>query len=122
MLNSWIFHNRTQLAWPVAIVISALLVGLAILLNFPPILRLPLTFWFLLICPGMAYIRLLEFEDNLVEWVLAIALSLAISLVLALAMVYTGWWQPEWELFILIILSLAGVRLQVVKILPPKGK
>ncbi len=119
MLDSWIFRNRTQLAWPVAIFISALLVDLAMLLNFPPILRFPLTFWFLLVCPGMAYVRLLELEDNLTQWVIAIALSLAISLVLVLVMLYTGWWIPEWGLLILIILSLAGASLQVVKIQPP---
>jgi len=119
MLNSWILRNRTQLAWPLAIFISAFLVDLAILLNFPPILRFPLTFWFMLICPGMAYIRLLQLKDNLAESVLAIALSLAISLILALVMVYTGMWKPEWGLLILIVLSLAGASLQVKKILPP---
>ena len=113
MRSSFLLRNRSQLAWPTAIFTSALLVGMANLFNFPPSLRVPITFWFLLICPGMAYIRLLELKDNLAEWVLAIALSLASSLVLSLAMIYTGLWKPEWGFLLLIVLSLAGAGLQV---------
>ena len=119
MLRSWILRNRSELAWPVTILVSALLVDLAVLLNFPFILRYPLVFWFLLVCPGMAFMPLLELDDGLAEWVLAIALSLAIDLVLALVMVYTGWWQYAWGLLILIMLCLVGISLQVKKIPPP---
>ena len=98
-----------------------LLVGPAVLLNFPVFLRYPLAFWFLLVCPGMAFMPLLELDDGLAEWVLAIALSLAIDLALALVMVYTGWWQYEWGLLILMMLCLVGISLQIKRILPLKG-
>lgn len=102
-----------MLTWPLIISGSALVAVIAVFAHASPLLRSLVTFWYLLVCPGMAFIRLLKLKDSLTEWILAIVLSLALEMVLGLVMVYAHWWQPGWGLVFLILLSLSGVSLQL---------
>ncbi len=72
-----------------------------------------LTFWFLLVCPGMAFIRLLQLKKIYQEWTLAIALSIALDGLIASLLIYTHHWSVAAGLIILILLSAAGALLQV---------
>lgn len=101
--------TRLPWIWPVIIIISAIGAGLLALANILPPIRHLLSLWFLLVCPGMAYVRLLTNTDGLTQWTLAIALSLALDAVVAAFMLYTGHWSPNWGLVALIATSLGGV-------------
>ncbi len=100
--------------WPVMIVLSAVGIGLAVIQGWPAPARAALALWFLLICPGMAFVRLLQLDDKVREWTLAVALSLALDTGLALLMVYSRLWSPRLGLALLIGLSGLGALLQLV--------
>jgi len=68
--------------------------------------------WFLLVCPGMAFVRLLQLQDQASEWTIAIALSLALDAAVAIIMVYGGIWSPDSGLRALILISLVGALMQ----------
>lgn len=103
--------------WPLVIAGSAL--GAELITFFPPLaalsagLRLGVTLWFLLICPGMAFIPLLRLPSASSEWTLAIALSLALSTLVPEFMLYTVRWSPQASLVLLVSLSLLGAILQL---------
>jgi hypothetical protein len=78
-------------------------------------MRPVIAFWFLLICPGMAFIRLLHLQGWITELTLAIALSLTLDTLVAETMVLNHLWSPQKGLFGLICLSLAGAALQLIE-------
>jgi hypothetical protein len=100
--------------WPIIIIASAIGAGLTMVGNIGLPIRPIITFWFLLICPGMAFVRLLHIEERLTELTLAIALSIATDTIVAETMLYAGVWSPQWGLVVLIGISIAGVVLQII--------
>jgi uncharacterized membrane protein len=105
---------RSPLIWPLVIVASALVIGLLVFGNVVSPVRPVISLWFLLFCPGMAFVQLLHIKDPIGELALAVALSLAIASILATAMVYARLWSPRWGLGILIGISVFGAVLQVI--------
>jgi len=99
--------------WPAVIVLSAVLAALMMLIPEPSPLRAAAAFWFLLVCPGMAFVRLLRLHDTLVEVSLAIALSIAIDIIVSETLVVSNSWSPGWALAIIVLVSLVGVALQL---------
>ena len=85
-------------------------------------LRVVAGFWFLLVCPGMAYVRLLRVKAVFFEWVLAIALSIAIDTTVAQALLVTGNWSSRIALIVVIVVSLIGVAMQMVFANPGQTK
>lgn len=106
------FGDRYPWFWPFILWLSALSIGVVTIgdLAFP--LRPLLALWFLLVCPGMAFVRLLRIKEGFGVWTLAIALSLAIDAIVAGAMLYTGVWSPTLGLLILVGITLVGVGIQ----------
>ena len=82
--------------------------------NIGPPIQAIVAFWFLLICPGMAFVRLLQIRERLPELIVAIALSMALDTVVSETMVLTKRWSPEWGLAVLIGMSAAGAALQII--------
>ncbi len=106
---------RNYWFWPIIIVCSALGAGLAMLSQMESPWRVVLSFWFLLVCPGMAYIRFLQIRDRIVEFTLAIALSLALDTVVTEFMLYAGVWWSYGALSVLGSLSVGGAVLQLIE-------
>lgn len=104
---------RPRLLWPAVILLSAVLTALFFVLDIASPLRLVTTFWFLLVCPGMAFVRLQRFDESHYEWTLAIALSIAVDGIVACLLLYLHLWSVELGLSILIVLSLLGAYLQL---------
>ncbi len=99
--------------WPALIFSSALAAVAVSLLDAPPLVRAPLVGWFLLVCPGMAFVRLLRIQNGLALWTLAIALSFALSILVPTLMLYANLWSPNGTLVILAAASIAGALLDV---------
>jgi uncharacterized membrane protein len=75
--------------------------------------RSVLVFWFLLVCPGMAFVKLLPVRSQLIELTLAVAGSIVLNTLVAEVLIYTRRWSPEWGLYALVLLSFVGVALQI---------
>ena len=109
---------RSRWVWPAVILFSAVTSGLFFYLAFASPFRLITTLWFLLVCPGMAFVRLFQFDETYYEWTLAIALSISLDGIVACILLYTGFWSIELGLLIVILLSLSGALLQILFIQP----
>ena len=98
-------------SWSAVIMLSAVAAGLASLAPSGHPVRVLVESWFLLVCPGLALVRLLRLDDRLAEWCMALALSLALDALWPDALVYTGLWSTEWALAGLIGLTLGAAGL-----------
>lgn len=105
--------SRAPWLWPAAIIASTFAVVVAMLLDLPTAARAPLAVWFLLVCPGMALIRLLRLADAWQELTLALALSLALDTIVAGVLVYSKAWSAAAAIAILAGISLAGACSQL---------
>ncbi len=99
--------------WPAAIVLSTVGAIVAADAGIAPSFRPAIVLGFLLVCPGMAFVRLLRLGTWVAEWTLAVALSLTLDTLVAMAMVYFTVWSPTLGLTILAGLSVAGSLLQL---------
>ena len=93
----------------IAIGAVALLTGLLFAIEADGSLRAVVAVLFLLLGPGLAFVRLLRFNDPLTEITLAVAASLGIETVVATALLATGLWSPGTALAIVVLFTLAGV-------------
>ena len=69
--------------WREVLVVSAVLAGAVQLAPPHSPLRLAVILWFVLVCPGMAVVRLLAVNDAATELALAVALSIALAILIA---------------------------------------
>jgi hypothetical protein len=108
--------------WPAVLIVSTL--G-AVLVALGPVAspaRPLITFWFLLICPGLAFTRLLSVGSALIELTLGIVLSLGIETIIALFMVYTRHWWPNGALGALAAITLVGATIQLLSAFRNPGR
>jgi hypothetical protein len=108
----------TRFAWiePSVIIVSIAAVGLLTLWYPDSPARVLGDFWFLLLCPGLAWVPLLGFADRTMQLALAVGLSIALDTLVATAMLYAGQWSPAGTLWLLIIPSLVGTGLQMARL------
>lgn len=99
--------------WPAILVASALAINVLVLADIQTPLRPMLALWFLLVCPGMALVRLLRIRNFALELSLAVALSIALDALAAGSLLYARRWSPEASLIILGIISCAGAVAQL---------
>lgn len=104
---------RSTWLWPTIIILSAGAASLVAFVIPASPLRPIVVMWFLCVCPGIALVRLLRLHEPVVEWTLAVALSIAMDAIVAGIQLYTGRWSPALTLEIVIALSLAGVIVQL---------
>lgn len=95
--------------WPY--LITALAAGAAalVILDVTTVIRPAVVLAFLLVCPGMALIRLLRVGEPLPELLLAIVVSLALAAVLATISIYAGVWNPPLVFGLIAVITLAAV-------------
>jgi hypothetical protein len=73
--------------------------------------RVILALVFLFFLPGLACVRLLHLSDLLLEWTLAIALSLALDIIVPTLLLYARLWHPDWAMAIMVVITISGVIL-----------
>lgn len=105
--------------WPFILIASGIAIGIIQMLNLESPIRPLLAFWFLLICPGMAFVRLLKMKQPLIELTTAIALSLTLNTIVAEVMIYADIWSPDWAVALLISMTIIGALFQLMS---PIGK
>ncbi len=107
--------KSTKLFLPILIIVAALLSNIFAWSNSGGVLRPYIIFVFIMICPGLSLIRLINMKEFLTQWILAIALSLVLGVSISEFMVLTRLWSPNLELTILALISLIGAGLQIRK-------
>ena len=114
MLESTSFSRlrRSVWLWPSVLTISTAMTGAMFFSDFQSPLRPWLALWFLMVCPGMAVVRIFDVQEVLLEWVLAITLSVSLAGIVSTFQIYTHTWSPANALNILIGLTLGGVIIQ----------
>ncbi len=103
----------SNLVWTLIIMLSAVAVGLVNFVFTDVVVRPAIVFWFLLFCPGMVLVRFFRLKNPVMEWTLALALSVTIDGLVASIQLYAGLWSPAGTLSILIGLSLCGAIVQL---------
>ncbi|NOK63686.1 MAG: hypothetical protein GFH27_549379n29 [Chloroflexi bacterium AL-W] len=102
----------SRFIWPIIILLSAIGAGVVVFQDMSTPIRPILAFWFVLVCPGMALVRLLGLREWVVELMLGIALSISLTTIVAMVTLYIGNWSPPLVLGVLIGISLVGILLQ----------
>jgi uncharacterized membrane protein len=99
----------SRLSWSAVVVIAlALAADLSVIYSFGSPWRAILVFTFLLIGPGLPFVRLLRIRRTSMEITLAIALSLGIDTLVAEGMVLAQVWSAGSALAVLIFVAVAG--------------
>ena len=100
---------RRTLAWPAALLLLTVAVSVLTFADMLPSLRSLVALPFLLLCPGMVWVRLLHVRSELHELLLGVALSLAIDTVVATALLYADLPSERFSLAALVVITLAGL-------------
>ncbi len=105
--------------YPAVLILSC--IG-ALLVSMIPLfqgVRILVLLWFMLVCPGLAFVQLLNIDQPLIELSLSIALSLAIEMMLALIMLLLDRWQPQQALLALVGITTIGTLIQYYSVNKP---
>ncbi len=105
-----------QLRWwhPPMIMLSAIVTYFAAFGHLGAVPSSVIGTWFLFVCPGLVIVHFLRLQEFIVEYVLALALSLAIDAIVAAFLLYVGWWSSTAILYILVSFCLLGAIVQLV--------
>ncbi len=102
--------NR-NLVWPGIVAASTVVMTVVVALGLGPPIAPIIAFWFVFVCPGLPYVRLLDLREPLTEVLLAIALSLSIEAVVSLILLRGSAWTSVRMLQIVIAITVLGVVL-----------
>jgi hypothetical protein len=103
--------RRPFWVWPVVVAASGLAIELVLAFDIHGPLRVVLALWFLMVCPGLPYVRMLRLTSRMVEWPLIVALSLALDTVVTTTLAYVRAWSAADSMLILIAVSVVGAAL-----------
>jgi hypothetical protein len=103
------------LRWPALIIVTMVLLTDLQLTDTHGAVRIALSFWFVLVCPGMAFAPLLSIRSATAELAVGVALSAALGTLAATAMVVVAGLTASTALFALQGICLLGCALQVAR-------
>jgi uncharacterized membrane protein len=99
--------------WPIILIATSVVIVVLFLGNVHFFLRPIIALWFLLVCPGMAIVRIFTVHDNLLEWVMAMALSISLAGIFSTIQIYIHAWSPVVVLLILAGITVLGAIIQL---------
>lgn len=108
-----------RIFWPITVIATSVLLFATVRQNAVTPLRTAVTIWFFLVCPGMPYILSLRLSDTLLEWTLAVALSLAIDTIVSMTILFAGLWDFKLGMIITTAIAWVGVGLHLARIIIP---
>jgi hypothetical protein len=106
--------SSRRIVWAWTAALSAVAALTLVLADSDSALRPAVLFWFLLVCPGISLVAMLDLESAWTELTLAIATSLALDTLVAVVMVETRLWSPTAGVLGLGVLTLLGAAVQLV--------
>ncbi len=102
--------NR-DLLWPGIVAASTVAMAVVAALGLGPPIAPLVAVWFVFVCPGLPYVRLLNLGEPLNELLLAVALSLSLESVVSLVLLWGSSWTPGRMLQVMIAITVLGVSL-----------
>jgi hypothetical protein len=99
--------------WPAIVLASCAAIALTTWAWTSAPVRPAVTTWFLLVCPGMALVRLLPDRGLMLRLVLAVATSLVLETLVATFMLEAKAWAPSATLGILLLITVAATVLDL---------
>lgn len=106
--------SKPAVLWFLRLLAGTAIVAAVVLTHLYSPLRALVVVPFLLVFPGLAWVRLLRLADKITMLMLAIALSVVIDTVVSGALVYAGARSPNTALAIVIALTLCGGVVEVI--------
>jgi hypothetical protein len=100
---------RRTLLWPAVVFLLTVAVSFLTYTSLLPALRSSVAVPFLMLCPGMVWVRLLHVQSELHELLLGIAASLAIDTIVATSLLYAEQPSARLGLAVLVVITLAGL-------------
>jgi hypothetical protein len=104
---------RWSLAWLLASSLWGTLAALTVVFRANPAYRAPIVLAFVLVCPGLALVRVLGIRALTAQLSLGVALSLALDVLVPAGLLYAGVWSPSAALLILVGLTVAVAAFDV---------
>jgi hypothetical protein len=101
--------------WPPVVLGSAALLSVLVFAGIHTPLRLPLAFWFLVMCTGMAFVPLFSIRPQPIELAAGVALSIALDTVVTTGILVVGGLSATSGLVALDVLCAAGCAAQLVR-------
>ena len=101
--------------WRLVLGLSTLAAAAAVFGEVTGAVRAPVVLWFVLVCPGLAIVRLLRLREAAAELTLAVALSLALAVIVPTTLLYSGAWSPAAGLAILMAVTCGALALDVTR-------
>jgi hypothetical protein len=102
---------RSPSTWTVVLLFSCLLAWFVVFTALGGVAQLVVIVWFLGVCPGMMLARYLRLREPVVEWTLAISLSLVADVLAGGLALLLGKWSPSAIFSILVIMTVIGALL-----------
>ena len=96
---------RSRWVPPVALVVLAYAAAFLVVADAGPPLRPVVVLGFLLTGPGLAVVRLARIGSPLVQWTLAVAVSLALDVVVSTGLLFARWWAATSALAVLVVVT-----------------
>ena len=100
-----------DLLWPGIVMSSTVAMIVVTIIGLGPPIAPAVALWFVLVCPGLPYVRLLGLREPLNEFLLTIALSLSIEAVVSLLLVWSSAWSSGRMLQVIIGITMLGAML-----------
>jgi uncharacterized membrane protein len=94
--------------WGPLAVASALSAGALDAADVHSAVRVAVAVWFVLVCPGIAVVRLLRLDDAAAELALGVAVSIALAVAVGATTLYAGHWSPGVTLAVLVAITVAA--------------
>jgi hypothetical protein len=105
--------------WPPVIGVSAVFVAVLVYADVDFAGRPFAVLWFMLVCPGMALVRLLRLSDAMTELAIAVALSLALDTIVAGTLIYVGSANFDVSFVVLLAITIVALAVDVARPSPP---
>ena len=99
--------------WPIAILVSGLVLGTLVLAGVEGPVRVVVALWFLLVCTGMAFVPLLSIPSLSTELALGVAVSIVLDTLAATVIVLVGGLSATSGVLVLEAICLVGCALQL---------
>jgi len=104
---------RASVAWLAGSAVFAAVSILIVALDVSPDVRAPIVIGFVLVCPGLAIVRLVGIRPATAQLAVGVALSVALAILVPAALLYARAWSPRSALAILVAITISASAVEV---------